>query len=109
MIANDYLDSVQKQFEYYKMLGDKTFSQVPDEKLFWQYNEDSNSITTIVKHLLGNRYTDWSVSSYRKCTDLQRRCFLHEPLEFYGTHHLTLLWDLKPVRALCLRFLQTRF
>lgn len=53
-MTNDYLDSVKKQFEYYKMLGDKTFLQVKDEKLFWQYNEDSNSIATIVKHLWGN-------------------------------------------------------
>jgi hypothetical protein len=60
MIANDYLDSVKKQFEYYKMLGDKTFSQVPDEKLFWQYNEDSNSIATIVKHLWGNMLSRWT-------------------------------------------------
>ena len=50
-MTNDYLDGVKKQFEYYKMLGEKTFAQVPDEKLFWQYKEDSNSIATIVKHL----------------------------------------------------------
>jgi hypothetical protein len=36
------------------MLGDKTFSQVQDDKLFWQYNQDSNSIAAIVKHLWGN-------------------------------------------------------
>jgi hypothetical protein len=35
------------------MLGTKTIAQVPDEKLFWQYNEDSNSIAIIVKHLWG--------------------------------------------------------
>ena len=41
------------KFEYYKMLGDKTFSQLQDDKLFWQYNDDSNSIATIVKHIWG--------------------------------------------------------
>ena len=56
----NYLESVIKQFEYYKMLGDKTFAQVPDEKLFWQYNEDSNSIATIVKHLWGNMLSRWT-------------------------------------------------
>lgn len=59
-MTNDYLESVKKQFEYYKMLGDKTFSQLQDEKLFWQYNEDSNSIATIVKHLWGNMLSRWT-------------------------------------------------
>ena len=56
----NYLESVIKQFEYYKTLGDKTFAQIPDEKLFWQYNEDSNSIATIVKHLWGNMLSRWT-------------------------------------------------
>jgi len=56
----NYLESVIKQFEYYKMLGDKTFAQIPEEKLFWQYNEDSNSISTIVKHLWGNMLSRWT-------------------------------------------------
>ena len=30
----NYLESIKKQFEYYKMLGDKTLIQVPDDKLF---------------------------------------------------------------------------
>src|SRR5215471_19537416 len=59
-MTNDYLESVKKQFEYYKMLGDKTFSQLQDEKLFWQYNEDSNSIAIIVKHLWGNMLSRWT-------------------------------------------------
>lgn len=29
-MINNYLDSVKKQFEYYKMLEDKTFSQLKD-------------------------------------------------------------------------------
>jgi hypothetical protein len=59
-MTNDYLDSVRKQFEYYKMLGDKTFLQVPDDKLFWQYNEDTNSIAILVKHLWGNMLSRWT-------------------------------------------------
>jgi hypothetical protein len=59
-MARDYLDSVRKQFEYYKMLGEQTFAQLPDEKLFWQYNEESNSIATIVKHLWGNMLSRWT-------------------------------------------------
>lgn len=59
-MTNDYLESVKKQFEYYKMLGDKTFVQLTDEQLFWQYNQDSNSIATIVKHLWGNMLSRWT-------------------------------------------------
>ncbi len=59
-MKNDYVDSVKKQFEYYKLLGEKTFSQVSDEKLFWQYNDESNSIATIVKHLWGNMLSRWT-------------------------------------------------
>jgi hypothetical protein len=59
-MANDYLDSAKKQFEYYKMLGEKTFAQLHDEKLFWQYNQECNSIATIVKHLHGNMLSRWT-------------------------------------------------
>lgn len=57
---NNYLDSAIKQFEYYKMLAEKTFDQVSDDKLFWQYNEESNSIAMIVNHLAGNMLSRWS-------------------------------------------------
>ncbi len=59
-MTNDYLESIKKQFEYYKLLGDKTFAQLEDDKLFWQYNEASNSIATIVKHLWGNMLSRWT-------------------------------------------------
>ena len=59
-MTNDYLKSTIKQFEYYKMLGEKTFAQLTDEELFWQYNEESNSIATIVKHLWGNMLSRWT-------------------------------------------------
>lgn len=68
-MTNDYLDSVKKQFQYYKMLGDKTFAQLTDEALFWQYNEDSNSIAMIVNHLSGNmlsRFTDFLTTDGEK-------------------------------------------
>ena len=56
----DYLESAKKQFEYYKMLGDKTIDQLPDDKLFWQYNDESNTIAIIVKHLSGNMLSRWT-------------------------------------------------
>jgi hypothetical protein len=59
-MKTDYVESVRKQFEYYKMLGEKAMEQVADEKLFWLYNEESNSIATIVKHLWGNMISRWT-------------------------------------------------
>lgn len=55
-----YLESITKQFEYYKMLGDKSMGQVPAEKLFWQYNNESNSIAIIVNHIAGNMLSRWT-------------------------------------------------
>ncbi len=59
-MKDNYLSSIRKQFEYYKMLGDKTISQLSEEELFWQYNEDSNSIGIIVKHIWGNMMSRWT-------------------------------------------------
>jgi hypothetical protein len=59
-MEKDYLNSVKKQFEYYKMLGDKTFSQLSEDDFFWQFNEESNSIAMIVKHLNGNMLSRWT-------------------------------------------------
>jgi len=59
-VSSSYLNSIRKQFEYYKQLGEKTFAQLPDEKLFWQYNPESNSVATIVKHLWGNMLSRWT-------------------------------------------------
>jgi len=49
-----------KRFEYYKSLGDKAFNQLSDEQVFWQYNEESNSVAVIVKHIAGNMLSRWT-------------------------------------------------
>jgi hypothetical protein len=59
-MKGDYLESTIKQFEYYKLLGEKAMDQLPEEKLFWQFNSESNSIATIVKHLWGNMLSRWT-------------------------------------------------
>lgn len=68
-MTSSYLSSAIKQFEYYKMLGEKAMAQVPDEALFRRYNADSNSIAVIVNHLAGNmlsRFTDFLTSDGEK-------------------------------------------
>ena len=59
-MSNLFLNSIKTRFEFYKDLGDKTFIQLSNEQLFWQYNEESNSISMIVKHLRGNMLSRWT-------------------------------------------------
>jgi hypothetical protein len=58
--TTSYLESVKKQFLYYKMLGEKAMDQLDDEKLFVAVNDDTNSIAVIVKHLSGNMLSRWT-------------------------------------------------
>lgn len=55
-----YLESVKKQFLYYKMLGEKAIDQLEPEQLFIAVNEDTNSIATIIKHISGNMLSRWT-------------------------------------------------
>jgi hypothetical protein len=57
---SSYLIGITKQFEYYKLLGDKTFEQLNEHDIHWQFNNDSNSITIIVKHIVGNMLSRWT-------------------------------------------------
>lgn len=59
---SNYLKSVVNRFETYKSLGEKTFIQLSEEDIHWQYNEASNSIAITVKHIVGNmlsRFTNF--------------------------------------------------
>ena len=59
-MENNYIQSIQRQFKYYKDLGDKTFEQLSNEDIHWQYNTESNSISIIVKHIVGNMLSRWT-------------------------------------------------
>lgn len=56
----NYLESVKKQFLYYKTLGEKAMEQLEPEQLFISVNEDTNSIAIIIKHLVGNMLSRWT-------------------------------------------------
>jgi hypothetical protein len=58
--TTSYLESVKKQFRYYKMLGEKAMEQLEPEQLFMSVNDDTNSIAVIVKHLSGNMLSRWT-------------------------------------------------
>ena len=57
---NNYLESVKKQFLYYKTLGEKAMEQLEPEQLFISANDDTNSIAVIVKHISGNMLSRWT-------------------------------------------------
>ncbi|EKT4501032.1 DUF1572 domain-containing protein [Flavobacterium psychrophilum] len=57
---SQYLESIKKQFLYYKTLGEKAIEQLEPDQLFISVNEDTNSIATIVKHLSGNMLSRWT-------------------------------------------------
>ncbi len=57
---NSYLDSIHKQFSYYKSLGDKTFEQLSFEELQRTIVPETNSITILVKHIVGNMLSRWT-------------------------------------------------
>ena len=59
-ISEDFLRSANRQFMYYKTLGEKAMEQLEAEQLFVSVNEDTNSIAIIVKHLHGNMLSRWT-------------------------------------------------
>ncbi|MGE8036859.1 DUF1572 family protein [Lysinibacillus sp. NPDC093692] len=70
-VAQTYINVVQKRFRSVKELGDKTLDQLEEAQLHWAYNEDSNSIAVIVKHISGNmisRWTDFLTTDGEKAT-----------------------------------------
>jgi hypothetical protein len=59
-VSEDFLRSANRQFTYYKILGEKAIEQLEPEQLFVSFNDDSNSIATIIKHLRGNMLSRWT-------------------------------------------------
>lgn len=59
-MESTYISGIVKQFIYYKTVGDKTFEQLTFDEMNFQYNEDSNSVSVIVKHMVGNMLSRWT-------------------------------------------------
>lgn len=59
-IGHNYLSSIKKLFRYYKALGDSALEKVNEEQIHWQYNQESNSIAIIIKHIAGNSLSRWT-------------------------------------------------
>jgi hypothetical protein len=59
-MKSEYLSSIIKHSETYKTLAEKTLDRIPEDMIQWEYNEVSNSIGVIVKHISGNMLSRWT-------------------------------------------------
>jgi len=59
-IGKEYLRVVVERFKNVKNLGDKTLDQLLEDDIHWTYNNESNSVSIIVKHLSGNMISRWT-------------------------------------------------
>lgn len=59
-MSSSFLPAAIKEFQKYRSLADKAMAQLPDDKLNWQYNAESNSVAVIVKHMAGNMLSRWT-------------------------------------------------
>lgn len=59
---NHPADNEIRLFRYYKMLADKALEPLSDAQISWLFNDRSNSIAVIVRHMSGNmlsRFTNF--------------------------------------------------
>lgn len=54
-----FLKSAIQQFRDYKLLAEKTFTQLKDTHFHYQPNETTNSIAINITHLHGNMLSRW--------------------------------------------------
>ncbi|MFA7444709.1 MAG: DUF1572 family protein [Flavobacteriaceae bacterium] len=59
-LHSQYLESVKKLLLYYKTLGEKAIEQIDENQLFATWNDNTNSISVIIKHLHGNMLSRWT-------------------------------------------------
>jgi Protein of unknown function (DUF1572) len=57
---DNFLTSSTKLFRYYKTLVEQAIDQIDESSLFWQLNENSNSIAIIMQHMSGNMLSRWT-------------------------------------------------
>jgi hypothetical protein len=59
-VAELYLKSMRQQLKGLKTLADRALIQVKDEELSIEIDDESNSITILMKHIAGNMTTLWT-------------------------------------------------
>ncbi|MEM0998722.1 MAG: DUF1572 family protein [Bacteroidota bacterium] len=92
-LAHSTLISIQKLYAYYKALGERAMTQVPEAGLFWVPGPEGNSIAVLVKHLSGNmrsRFTDFLTTDGEKPDRNRDTEFV---LDFGTREEMEELWD----------------
>ena len=59
-IGREYLKTVTQRFMDAKITAERAIHQLTESELFWSPNEESNSVSVIVKHMSGNMVSRWS-------------------------------------------------
>ena len=59
-IGENYISIIKKRFQSVKDLGDKTIQRLSADELNWAYNEESNSVAVIIRHMSGNMVSRWT-------------------------------------------------
>ena len=59
-MIEEYLENITKQFKSYKEVADKTIDQLQEKELHFKYNEESNSIASIMIHVSENMLSRWT-------------------------------------------------
>ena len=93
-IAELYLEDMRKQLRGLKTLADRALSQVKDDELPIEVDEESNSITILMKHVSGNMTTLWT----RPLAPVEEWPARHRDFEFTSTEEDTRMalierWD----------------
>jgi uncharacterized protein (DUF952 family) len=60
LAENHFLQLALKLFQEQKAQGEKALAQLQDKELFYQSNEESNSIALLIQHLSGNMISRWT-------------------------------------------------
>ena len=92
-VGENYLKNSIQLFRYYRSVGEKSIDQVSDQSIHWQYNDDSNSISIIVKHITGNslsRWTDFLTTDGQK--EWRKRDYEFEKTDFTRSEMMD-LWN----------------
>lgn len=78
----NYLKNVVFEFHRYKTMGDKTFAQLNDEDILWKFTQTDNSISIIVKHIVGNMLSRWT----NFLTEDGEKLWRNREMEFEGPY-----------------------
>ncbi len=61
-VNEEYLEDLRQRVDQYRLLAEKAIARVDDNRLFWCFHNDANSMAIIMQHISGNmrsRFTNF--------------------------------------------------